>query len=114
MNGIRYFQVEEDDLNPGRFRVVFWISCYAQNFGEDAYPEALSRFFDVGDTSFLILAKDEDGEYLEDLEYNEAKDIAADLENRFAEIIEECENIPDWTIFPEELEFDADDVLYRK
>ena len=114
MSDIKYFQIDEDTVNSGRWRVVYWITCYADKFGEDAYPASLEMFARSGMTYFLVLAKDEDGNYLEDLDRDEALDLVDEMEERFADIIEECENAPDWDALPEELEFDFNDVIYYK
>ena len=109
----RSFQVDEDPINGG-YRVVFWVACYAASFGDDAYPEALSQFAGSGNTSFMILAKDENGEYLEGMDYDDALQIADEMDEEYRNVIVDCEDGADWDSWPEELAFDADDVIFYK
>ena len=107
------FQVEEDRLNGG-YRVVFWVTCYAHSFGDAAYPPQLAEFAGTGNTSFMILAKDDEGRYFEGLEYEEALEFADRFDNDFSNRINDCEESADWSLWPAELAYDVDDVVFYR
>ena len=109
---LRVLQVEEDNMNGGWY-VIMHVTCYAATFGDDAYPPALENFAYTRDTKFVIALKDEQGEFFEGLDYDEAVDIARDYEEEFGDLVKEIENNASWNEWPEELDFDADDVIYH-
>ena len=109
---LRTFQVEADEFNGGYY-VIMNVTCYAGLFGDDAYPPELAAFAPGRDTKFVFALRDEQGFFLEGLEYDEAIEIAQNYEERYGDLVKEIENNANWDEWPEELNLDETDLVYH-
>lgn len=99
-----YFYPESDKLNEEKYIVGFTITIYREKLGK--HPDFLSDFGnplthrDGFSTRFWFLAKDENGNDLENLTKEEAIYIANSMNDKYSNLIYSCEDTGIWDDFP--------------
>ena len=110
-----FYPAEHQD-RAGRYYVELSVTCYPYKRGHDfslgAYPEALKGLGANENTNFYMLARDEQGEPLEDLAFDVAVEVADDLNERYHDLLLDVEDTWEWERWP--LPMDRDDLYYWK
>ena len=113
---MKKFYANRDNLEIGKFVVELSIVIYRAKLGK--YPSFLSRFGtpdnerDGFTTKFCYIMNDENGNPYVSLTEEEATKIADTLEEKYRDIILECEDTGDWDSCP--IDFDKLDLVFYK
>ena len=111
-----HFRPVEDELHLGRYYVELSLTCYPYGHGSsfdlDAFPDSLRHLGSNGNTNFYFVARDEEGEPMEDFQLDVAIELADYFNERYHDMISDIAETWEWESFP--LQLSADDLVYWK